>query len=1344
MKIFRYVASRKFYPLFVFLLLITAVFFWKSVPKTESAKTENKNLPTDIYDIRADKSDATQEIVEKFNRESSKDFSTVSAKRKDVRLTADELKLSKNWNIEFNNDLRNVGLIASEVGTGASFLTAASREKKPEILRRFLKENSALFGLDETQIGELETTADYTNPNGILSFVHLVQKISGIPVFQGEVKAGFTKRGEMFRVINKLAPFLDYQTLKADFGDVNNAVISAAKSIGITATENDLKKTGASENDLKITFGRGQFSDETTAEKIYFPFHNGTARAAWRILLWTKTDAFYVIVDAQDGTVLRSESITENQTLPATFNVYGNTTSLMQTADSPAPCTPGCNDPNNCPQAPVIARQNFTLVGNESPNSFNNIGWIPDDGLPVRTPANPNITDGNNCEVGLDRDGTNGVDPDGHAVGNPFRIFNFNYNPAPGNPPPGDNPLSLVQQLVPPTEFQKGVITNGFYLVNRWHDEMYKLGFTEQARNFQHFNFGRGGTEGDRISFEIQDSSGTNSANFSTPTDGGRGRMQMFIWTGSTPQRDGALDSTVVVHEVTHGLSSRLHNGLGNQGGMMGEGWSDFYASALLSEPADDLCGTYPTGSYVSYQITPTFTANHYYGVRRFPTARINCLGSNGRPHNPLTFRHINADCDATIGTTTTAIISAFPRNPVVATSGNCSQVHNGGEIWTQSLWEVRGLLIEQHGAVEGNRRVLQYVTDGMKLAPSNPNMLQERDAIIASAFASNPSDVRWIREGFRRRGMGFSARVISATEVVEAFDFPNIQVVEPFSVSDSTGNNNGYPEAGEMVLLNVTVTNQSGETQTNVYVNVNGGTNVNVGTVANGQTVQAQIRYKIPRLNSCTFQHQVTINAGSDAGMQTPKTFSFRLGVPIGGPPAEFTNSTPIDMPNGQPTTTSGNFAPYPSNITVAGLTGRKTIKIRLNGYHHEFEDDVDLLLVGPNGQRYIFMSDVGGSTEQLTPITFTVSDSGSNLLPDTTAIINGVNYKPSNVVAGDVFGAPAPATPYANAAPTGSDTFASVFGTDGAAMNGTWSLYGVDDAGSDPGRIDSGWTLIFEADDYICTTIPDSPRADFDGDGKTDLSVFRPTEGNWYLNRSTSGFTAINWGLSGDVLVPGDYDGDNITDTAIKRGGDWFILRSCDSTTAIVNWGLSSDIPVSGDYDGDLKNDFAVFRPSQGNWYVLRSSDGGNVIFNWGLSTDRPIAGDFDGDGKTDFTVYRGGVWYINGSSTGVKIVTFGLSSDMPVPADYDGDRRDDIAVFRPSDGYWYILRSSNNAVDYVQFGSNGDVPVPGDYDGDGRYDQAVYRGGVWYLNRSTAGFAGAQFGLAADNPVPKAYIP
>ena len=160
------------------------------------------------------------------------------------------------------------------------------------------------------------------------------------------------------------------------------------------------------------------------------------------------------------------------------------------------------------------------MIGNEDTNTFNNNGWLTD---------GSNSLDGNALEAGIDRDGTNGVDPASIPVGSPNRTFTSTWNPPPGAPAPGDDPLTA--------QAQRGAVIQMWYIMNNYHDELYKRGFTEAARNFQTTNFTGMGVGNDRVSAEGQDSSGTNNANFSTPADGGRGRMQMFIWTGPTPDQ---------------------------------------------------------------------------------------------------------------------------------------------------------------------------------------------------------------------------------------------------------------------------------------------------------------------------------------------------------------------------------------------------------------------------------------------------------------------------------------------------------------------------------------------------------------------------------------------------------------------------------------------------------------------------------------------------------------------------------------------------------------------------------------------------------------------------------------
>jgi uncharacterized delta-60 repeat protein len=272
--------------------------------------------------------------------------------------------------------------------------------------------------------------------------------------------------------------------------------------------------------------------------------------------------------------------------------------------------------------------------------------------------------------------------------------------------------------------------------------------------------------------------------------------------------------------------------------------------------------------------------------------------------------------------------------------------------------------------------------------------------------------------------------------------------------------------------------------------------------------------------------------------------------------------------------------------------------------------------------------------------------------------------------------------------------------------------------------------------------SAVPHSAQFDFDGDLKADYSVFR--QGTWYIDRSTTGFFGFQFGLNSDTVVPADYDGDGKTDVAVWRAsdGNWYWFNSSNSTYSIVHFGASGDIPTPADYDGDGRADYAVYRA--GTWYIQRST-AGLLITQFGISTDKPVPADFDGDGKTDIAVYRDGVWYINRSAQGLLVTQFGIATDRPVAADYDGDGKSDIAVWRPTEGVWYIVNSSNGAIRTFSWGASGDIPTPADYDGDGKADMTFYRGnGEWWIWRSqTNTYSAELFGANGDMPVPSAFV-
>src|SRR5687768_14991913 len=224
--------------------------------------------------------------------------------------------------------------------------------------------------------------------------------------------------------------------------------------------------------------------------------------------------------------------------------------------------------------------------------------------------------------------------------------------------------------------------------------------------------------------------------------------------------------------------------------------------------------------------------------------------GPMNRPHNPLTF----ADIDQTQLNTSDGAFAAMSGPHISVTA---DQVHAAGEVWSSALWEVRGKLITRLGWAEGNRRVLQYVTDGMKLAPIGPTFLTERDAILAAALMTG-DDVADIWAGFAIRGMGASASIQNPgsgggnARVTEAFDLPNLAQAPAITITDAAGNNNGFPDPGEPILVQVPLTNATGRTATAVTAQIVGGGTGNYGTIGHNASATQSISFTVPANTLC------------------------------------------------------------------------------------------------------------------------------------------------------------------------------------------------------------------------------------------------------------------------------------------------------------------------------------------------------------------------------------------------------------------------------------------------------------------------------------------------------------
>jgi uncharacterized delta-60 repeat protein len=280
---------------------------------------------------------------------------------------------------------------------------------------------------------------------------------------------------------------------------------------------------------------------------------------------------------------------------------------------------------------------------------------------------------------------------------------------------------------------------------------------------------------------------------------------------------------------------------------------------------------------------------------------------------------------------------------------------------------------------------------------------------------------------------------------------------------------------------------------------------------------------------------------------------------------------------------------------------------------------------------------------------------------------------------------------------------------------------------------------------------TAQNRAQYDFDGDGRSDVSVYRPSTGAWYIfNSRDSSVTVRTFGITNDVPVPADFDGDAKTDFAIYRPSNaqwWYLFSGGNGSPQQFTYTVGG-VPRPGDFSGDGRADIIAYEPVTWNRRDSANTSPSNVVF--GAAGDKPVLGDFDGDAKVDPAIYRpstGEWWYAASASGGAhRAARWGISTDIPAPADYDGDFRTDFAVYRPSEGVWYIYNSATNSPTILNFGLSEDKPVAADYDGDGKADIAVFRPstGVWYLMQSTAGFSAMQFGVSTDIPTPNAFVP
>ena len=981
----------------------------------------------------------------------------------------------------------------------------ASGRNGADVVRSFISANSDLYGLTSKEIGSLKVIGESRSGSG-MRMVRVEQVVNGLPVFQSETRFILDAQGRVFRSTGLIIPTVKANPIEFDGLISAQAALSIAmSSIEIQADTDNVTLANANVDgtEVELVANNPNIAGNVTSKLVYFPLAPGILVPAWSQVTFTNGSGdWYTLVDAASGKLLWRKNIRANvSTHDARFRVYVQADGTTP-ADNPAPLSPSNATVGSNTQpvgiAPTIVSMFTAMSAVASPN-----GWIDDCPGGVCTAAQTQ-TIGNNVHAYLDRVGGAGagganqpdtaassvLDGDGKPLGNPDangrnrdflgttpRDFQTNYLPPPqgGNPESGQTPTGNGNNgTLAVDQFRRGMLTQLFYVTNWYHDKLFLLGFDEAAGNFQLTNFSGMGVGNDRILAEGQDSSSTDNSNFSTPPDGQSGRAQMFRFIGPTVDRDGSLDTEILIHELTHGLTNRL---IGNAAGLiwdpgvgMGEGWSDFYSLSLLNNTnADDPNGNYAQGAYTSYKIfgITTFTDNYVYGGRRFPYSTNNTI-------NPLTW----ADADDY----TNNLSGGIAPDPIGFNIGGAGEVHNIGEIWALTLWEVRSRIIAANGGnvPTGNQIMLQLVTDALKMTPNNPSYLDARDALLDADCATNScANEQSIWDGFADRGLGYGARVSTAygfapvashQGIVESFTAPGLDA-QSIAVDDSLGNNNGAIDPGEPVRITVTLANPWRSASKNVAsatatlttatagINITDNSSTYGAIPAQGSATGDAFQFSVPLLAGCGTSLKFTITSTSSLGVKAVD-FQFRVGAPNGtAAPVTYqtTPGTPLAIQDNRPRGTI-NSTTITDDFEIADLN------FRVDGIQHTFPGDLTVGFKAPNGYGVDLISFIGGAVAG--------GGDGDNLF----------NMEIDNQATGDMLLATNAQAPYTGSwLPIANSPSWPVLGfgpqepvgelnkMNGASTQGTWRILASDQAAVDTGHLVS-WSLIVTPRAFSC----------------------------------------------------------------------------------------------------------------------------------------------------------------------------------------------------------------------------------------------------------------------------------